>query len=177
MGGTNGERDVRAGVLLACRRARRLSTGLVRAARAAARLPLADKLETARSLSLAAVVEGAVRVAPLPALARRLGLDLDLKTPTPSVPAGPPTPPLTRDEVRRVRATMRIMRVWPFGKGSCLRQSLVLGYQLRRRHPVLRVGVRMQDGVVGHAWIEVAGTNIGGDGSYLPLLTRSPDGQ
>jgi hypothetical protein len=152
----------------------RRGRGLKRAVRAAVRLPAADKLETLRSLLLALVVECAVRVTPLPALARRCGLALDVTSPEPAAAAVPPTPPFTRDEARRVRAAMRVMAIWPFGQGTCLRQSLVLGRVLRHRNPVLRIGVRVREGVVGHAWIEVAGTTIGGDGSFLPLVHGSP---
>lgn len=156
------------------RAGRRLGRGL----RATMTLPAAEKLETTRSVALAFLVEGAVRVAPLPALARRCGLVLDMTTETPAGTVVPPIPAFTPDEVRRVRSALRVMAVWPFGKGTCLRQSLVLGHLLRHRRPVLRLGVRVRGGVVGHAWLEVDGTTIGGDESFQPLVipatTRPP---
>jgi Transglutaminase-like superfamily len=133
-------------------------------------------LETVRSVGLALFVEVAVRMTSLPTMARWFGIALDLSTPTQAVVAVPPTPPFNRTEVRRVRSALRVMAFWPFGQGTCLRQSLVVGQRLRHREPVLRVGVRNgAGGVEGHAWLEVAGTNIGGDESFWPLLNRSPE--
>lgn len=143
---------------------------------ALARIPVADKVETARTLALSLAVEVAIRVAPIPKVAGGLGIALDFTIPTPALPAVVPTPPLTSDEARRVRSVRRVMRHWPFGRGTCLRQSLVLGHLLRHRHPVLRLGVRSRhDGVIGHAWLELSGTSVGGDTSFLPLLSGFPD--
>lgn len=62
---------------------------------------------------------------------------------------------------------------WPFGRGPCLRQSLVIGHLLRSRQPVLRLGVGEVDGrVMAHAWIEFSGTSIGGSDWFLPLLAH-----
>lgn len=135
-----------------------------------ARIPRAEKVETARVLALSLVVEVAIRLAPLPEVARRLGIAVDFSTRAPTLPTAAPTPPLTSQEVRRVRAVQRVMRRWPFGRGTCLRQSLVLGHRLRHRDPVLRLGVRRRhDDVLGHAWLELSGTSVGADTSFLPL--------
>jgi hypothetical protein len=42
---------------------------------------------------------------------------------------------------------------------------------VRRHHPVLRLGVvNSATGVLAHAWVEVAGTHIGEQGPYAPLV-------
>lgn len=131
-----------------------------------------DGLETLRVLGLTAAIEVAIRVMTLPRITGLLGISLDLTSPDPVGALRLPTPALSEAEVRRVRAVRRVMHRWPLGKGKCLRQSLVLGQLLRHRRPVLRLGVRGGSEVVGHAWLEVSGTAIGGDATFLPLLAR-----
>ena len=52
-----------------------------------------------------------------------------------------------------------VLRRWPFGD-TCLRRGLVTGFFLRRRSPVLRLGL-MRDGVTSHAWVEAEGCSYG----------------
>jgi hypothetical protein len=78
-------------------------------------------------------------------------------------------PPLNAREVRWARSVVRVMRHWPWGRGTCLRQSLVLGHLLRRRRPLLRIGVKLAaSGAAAHAWLEVSGVAIDDQG-FLPL--------
>ncbi len=143
---------------------------------AAARLPAGDLLSIARVLVVTTLVEVAIRTVPLPRVARWLAVPLDTVDARPAAPAAPPSPAFDRYELRRLRAAKRVMARWPFGGGPCLRQSLVVGYLLRSRHPVLRLGVGSVDGtVMAHAWIEVSGTSIGGRDWLLPLFTGPVD--
>lgn len=138
------------------------------AVRAVLRLPLADKVAAARVLLLAVLVEVGVRAVPLPRLGAWLGVPLDVR-PTSPASRSSPSPPFSHREERLVRTCLRVMRDWPFGEGSCLRQSLLLGHLLRRRRPSLRIGVGRDLGdVVAHAWLEVSGTTIG-DRGLAPL--------
>lgn len=58
---------------------------------------------------------------------------------------------------RRVRATRRVLRHWPFGD-TCLRQALISGYLLHRLGPSLHLGVARIDGEIrAHAWVVVEG--------------------
>ncbi len=71
--------------------------------------------------------------------------------------------------------------------GSCLRQSLLVWWLLRRKGmpAVLRIGVQKQDGFSAHAWVEVAGQPVNDaphvaerfapfDGSLSARLVSSP---
>jgi len=65
--------------------------------------------------------------------------------------------PFSPRELLRIADTERVLRHWPPG-GTCLRRALLVGWVLRRRRPVLRVGVAKIDGVVkAHAWLEIEG--------------------
>jgi len=67
--------------------------------------------------------------------------------------------------------------------GSCLRQSLLVWWLLRRREAPaeLRIGVRKQDGFSAHAWVEVDGQPVNDAGDVAeryaaferPLTARS----
>jgi len=95
---------------------------------------------------------------------------------------GVPTPPLSEAEARQLEALRRVMKHWPstsgpWGRGTCLRESLLTGYFLRRRQPVLRVGAGLVDGgPTFHAWIEVSGVDTGVDG-FVPLVRTRQHGR
>lgn len=59
---------------------------------------------------------------------------------------------LTPAERRWIRATDWVLARWVL-PGTCLRRALLTGVALRRRHPVLRLGLTA-DGVTAHAWVE-----------------------
>jgi hypothetical protein len=137
------------------------------------RLPFAEQLTTARVLVAAFPVEIAIRTVQLPRLVRWLGFTL--ATSSDDLPGEPAagTPAMSFDpaEWRQVRVVLRVMRHWPFGPGSCLRQALLLGHLLRARHPVLYLGVSCCDQrFTAHAWIQVSGLTIGEHEGVLPLV-------
>jgi len=130
---------------------------------------------------LALWVEFLIRRRSLSAAAAACGVPLDTSphvSHAQLVHHGVPNPPLSEAEARQLKALGRVMRHWPstsgsWGNGTCLRESLVAGYYLRRRRPVLRVGAGMVDGgPIFHAWIEVSGVDTGAEG-FIPLL-RTP---
>jgi Transglutaminase-like superfamily len=130
---------------------------------------------------LALRVEFLIRRRPLSAAAAACGVPLDTShdlSQMPQVHHGVPTPPLSGTEARRLKALGRVMRHWPsmsgpWGSGTCLRESLLAGYYLRHRGPVLRVGAALVDGGPAfHAWIEVSGVDTGSIG-FVPLV-RTP---
>jgi hypothetical protein len=117
---------------------------------------------------LALAVEIGVRTRPLPSVARLLGCRLRGTTD----PTGRTS--LTRSERRRTAAVHILFRHWPFTDpdGACLRRSLLLGWVLRRRDPVLRIGVARTtepDELTAHAWLEVQGVSIGADATHAPF--------
>lgn len=124
----------------------------------------------------AVVVEIGIRTVGLPRLSAVLGAPLLAASGNGSGPDAP-TWILTTSERRRVRATRRIMRHWPFGD-TCLRQALVSGSLLRRRSPALVVGVARIDGEIrAHAWLRIDGgvlDPLGAASSYTPLSTHEP---
>lgn len=142
-----------------------------------ARLPLADKVATAHAAALAVAVEAGLRAMSLPRLARAMGVRLEDEGPARSQ-APPPAearPALAAAEARRVRAAVRVYRAWPTGR-VCLRRALVLGRLLRRRAPVLRIGVARPPGedLHAHAWAEVDGAPLLGDASGFAALEGLP---
>ena len=119
----------------------------------------------ARVTMLAVAVEVAVRVLPLPVVARALRVSL---TRPPACAGAATLPELSRAERRAVRMVRGLMRRWPWGQGTCLRRSLVVGHVLRRHDPWLRVGVARTAGDIGaHAWLEIRGVAVGGAGPFL----------
>jgi hypothetical protein len=120
-----------------------------------------------RIAASAVVVEAAVRMLSLATVSRLAGVRLD------DTPGGEGDgwDLLTPDERARGALALRVLAARPF-QATCLRRSLVLGQLLRHRHPVLRVGVAKNAGVVAaHAWIEIDGRSLdatSGDYRVLP---------
>jgi hypothetical protein len=71
------------------------------------------------------------------------------------------TPPLDLRELsvrdrRHLRSARRVTDAWPFGRGTCLRRSLVSGHLIRRLGPTIRLGlVEVAGDLTGHAWVEI----------------------
>ena len=78
--------------------------------------------------------------------------------------------PLNQTERRWTDNASRLLRRWPLD-ATCLRRSLMLGWILRRRSPVLVLGVTRSHGAVSaHAWIRVGATDLDPTAStYLPF--------
>lgn len=129
---------------------------LRRALRRARRLSWADRREVVVTLATAVTIEIGLRTLRLPALARRLGVPFDA---TPGPAGTKPSERLPSWAARRVHLANRVMDRWPFG-GTCLRRSLLVGSRLRRLRPSLRIGVRRDDAVRAHAWVEIAGAPV-----------------
>jgi hypothetical protein len=135
-------------------------------------LPLREQVTTLHAWLTLVVVELLIRWMRLPRLATLTGVTLEAIEEQPSSssarvrlsekPDG--DHPAARSEMigRAVRSTRRVMRRWPFGKGTCLRESLVLGHLLREHSPLLRIGIVSRDkGLLAHAWLEVDGEAFG----------------
>jgi hypothetical protein len=141
-----------------------------------ARLSLPDALQTGAACLVAAFVEVGLRTTSLPRLAAILGVPLVLEASEPSGSAAEREadaefvlPPEAR---RRLAATRRVLRHWPFGD-TCLRQALISGQRLRWLEPRLQVGVaKFQGEVRAHAWLLIRCRILdpsGAAASYLPL--------
>ena len=142
------------------------------------RFELGEMWTTLATTVLALRMEFLIRRRSLSAAAAACGVPLDTSpdvSRTEPLGHSVPAPPFSTTEVRQLRAIHRVLSRWPstsgeWGRGTCLRESLLTGYYLRRRQPMLRVGAGLVDGVtVFHAWIEVSGVNTGADG-FVPLV-------
>jgi hypothetical protein len=151
------------------RRCSRSARAIPVAMRRFARLPTSDKRTTLRALMILLLVEATIRWTRLPRLARLLGLDLAPGSSPgsldPQQPVTSKKPSLDADLPTSVaaarRCVYRLMRLWPFGAGPCLRESLVLGRLIRDQGPVLKLGVaRHGFRVRAHAWIEIDGQPV-----------------
>lgn len=124
-----------------------------RPARLGWRLRVATEL--VRSAVPMLLIESSLRRHPLPRTCLLAGVRHDLDSANP-VTLGPVT--LSRQQRAGVRAARLLVSRWPAGD-TCLRQCLLIGYRLRRRDPVLRIGVRRDERGVfqAHSWLEFAG--------------------
>ena len=132
------------------------------------RLPLRELLATLHALGVLVVVELLIRNVRLPRLARLLGVRLDL---TPVHPApGAVSLDLSPTSRRQLRATARVVDVWPFCHGPCLRQSLVAAHLLATR--VRRSASASPAPAIelqAHAWVEVDGHPLEDVGEFAVL--------
>ena len=117
-----------------------------------------DLGRTAAAFLLAVIVEAGMRTLRLPRLSALLGVPLDTSVREEVEISEPVIVP--RWARRRLTATRRALRYWPFGD-SCLRIALVGGCLVRRLDPVLRIGVAKHEGEVkAHAWLEIGGLSL-----------------
>ncbi|WP_448071244.1 lasso peptide biosynthesis B2 protein [Georgenia yuyongxinii] len=147
---------------MARRRRRSPTVGALRA------VPAAEWPDICAATAVAAAVEVGLRAVTLPRLARVLGTPMNLSS---AGTSSAERASLTRRDRRRAWAADRVLRHWPFGD-TCLRRALVLGWLLRHRSPVLRVGVAKVDGEVrAHAWLVIDGRSLDptGAASFAPL--------
>ena len=69
-----------------------------------------------------------------------------------------------------------VLERWLFD-GTCLRRSLAFGWFIRRRRPVLRLGMIDDGGTVAHAWVEAEGRVFDAaavTGSFMTPARRDP---
>jgi hypothetical protein len=138
------------------------------------RLPPAELLTTLRAVVLISIVESLIRWVPLPRLCRLLDCRIDLRPADPNAEQLQLTdlPPRAR---RQVSCTNRVADAWPFGKGNCLRSTLVSGHLLRDLDPTVRLGVREWAGTLSaHAWLEVDGRPLERVAGYVPFQHPPP---
>jgi hypothetical protein len=112
--------------------------------------------ELARALWWLTRIEIGLRRHPLPDVCRKLGIECDLRSAAPPATEQVVLPRRTRTGV--LACAYAVAR-WPMG-GTCLRRCLVLGRRLRMLDPVLRIGVRREDDLVVHSWLEIGGRTL-----------------
>lgn len=126
------------------------------------RLPLGLRWAVVRVVAMLCLVEAGFRLCDIERLSTLVGVPLAQD----GAGAGAGSPAqrgaserLTTSERRLLSAIDWVAGRWLF-PGTCLRRALLTGHVLRRRHPVLRLGL-MPDGVTAHAWVEVDGVTYG----------------
>lgn len=102
-------------------------------------------------------IEIGLKVTDVAHLARWMGVPLSTEHVPPPAIGPDDVSGLTEHEQRLHWALCWVMARWIYD-GTCLRRALAFGWVLRRRSPVLRLGMLDEVGVVAHAWIEVEGT-------------------
>jgi hypothetical protein len=115
------------------------------------RLPPRLAFETAKATLVVIAAEVGLRAMDLKTLSKLMQVPLS--------PGARERPPAGRDRLELL-STREQRLVWAAGWAlarwvhdpTCLRQALVLGFFLRRRHPTMHLG--MIDGSVAHAWVE-----------------------
>ncbi len=137
------------------------------------KLPARELLTTLHALAVLVVVELLIRWVRLQRLSRLLGVRLDL---TPGRPASAAQPiELSTRSARRLRGADRVVAVWPFCQGPCLRQSLVTAHLLRDDDPAVRIGVAgTGTGLHAHAWVEIDGQPLEDVSEFAVLGTSLP---
>lgn len=106
----------------------------------------------------AVVIEWSLRHEPLPRTAARMSVGLG----DGEIEVTGGRLDLTVREREAVDDVRKVISRRPF-TGTCLRQALLVGHALRRRRPVVQVGVRKDDaGVAAHAWLVVDGVVVDG---------------
>jgi hypothetical protein len=102
------------------------------------------------------VIEIGLKLTDVSRLARWMGVPLATDDAAPPAISPDDMRGLTERERRIHLALHWVMARWLYD-GTCLRRALTLGWFLRRRGPVLRLGMLTEQGTVAHAWIEVEG--------------------
>lgn len=131
-------------------------SGLVANVQLWLRLPWRFRRATLRVFCVVIAVEIGLRLFAIDRLAAIIGVPL--------VVDDTDSPPIDRDDVSVLSpaeqtsywAVSWVMDRWLFD-GTCLRRALTFGWIVRRRHPILRLGMLDKEGTIAHAWIEVEG--------------------
>ncbi len=119
-------------------------------------------------------IEIGLKLSNIARLARAAGVPLATHHAAPPIGAPDDLSSLCEHEQRVYWAVCWVMDRWLYD-GTCLRRALAFGWFLRRRHPVLRLGMLDEHGTVAHAWIEVEGVAFGAQSVTRAFATpRSP---
>jgi hypothetical protein len=101
-------------------------------------------------------IELGLKLTDVSRLARWMGVPLATDESPPPAIAPDDVTGFTEREQRVHWAVYWVMARWLYD-GTCLRRALAFGWFLRRRGPVLRLGMLDDQGTIAHAWIEVDG--------------------
>jgi len=133
-------------------------TGVVAVTRGWRRLPPRFRWATLRAATVVMVIEVGLAVSNLPRVARTLGVPLATDQDAAPLAADEAESLAALDEHERMElwAVGWVLGRWLFDE-TCLRRSLAYGWFIRRRRPVLRLGMIDEGGPIAHAWVEAEG--------------------
>jgi hypothetical protein len=120
------------------------------------RLSWSYRWTTVQATCAMVAVELGLHLVSVARLARWMGVPLAVDQASPPVAGPDDLGTLNGAEQRAYWALGWVLARWLYD-GTCLRRSLALGWFLRRRHPVLRLGMIDGVGPTAHAWIEIDG--------------------
>jgi hypothetical protein len=122
-------------------------------------------------------IEIALRVAPIDAIARRVGAPLaTVDQADGALPDELDLSLLDDRDVLRIASADWVLGRWVYD-ATCLRRALAYGWILRRRRPELHIGLMAEDDILAHAWLIVDGCSmgaLGGVGDFGPLGEAVP---
>jgi hypothetical protein len=133
-------------------------TGILDTVRAWLRQPWESRWSILRATVAVAVAEVGLAVTSLPRLARLMRVPLagDRHVAIAEADNFGSLATLSPGEQRAHWAIDWVLARWLFD-GTCLRRSLAFGWFIRRRRPILRLGMIDDGGTVAHAWVEAEG--------------------
>jgi hypothetical protein len=115
------------------------------------------------TVMLAPIIELGLRIVGLKRTAQFLRVRLLFEAPGGGATTRRADFPLDTVERRRLRIAWLVLTIGPFDD-SCLRRALVGAWQLRKREPAIRVGIRKTtSGINAHAWLEIDGVSLDPD--------------
>jgi Transglutaminase-like superfamily/HTH domain len=128
-----------------------------------------DRWATTQATLAVLAVEVGLKVTDVSHLARWLGVPLVAT----DRPAEPPVDAetvgrLSERDQRMLWAVQWVMDRWLYD-ATCLRQALVFGWFIRRRSPVLRLGLLDTAETVAHAWVEAVGLSFNAMSGMTPF--------
>ncbi len=126
-----------------------------------------DRWGTTQATLALLAVEIGLKITDVSHLARWLGVPL-VATDRPAEPAvnAETVGRLSEREQRMLWAVQWVMDRWLYD-ATCLRQALVFGWFIRRRSPILRLGMLDTKETIAHAWVEAEGLSF----NALPGMT------
>jgi hypothetical protein len=133
-------------------------SGMVAVGRSWRGLPRAGRWATAEAAMVIMVIEAGLAVSSLPRLATLMGVPLatDQEAAPVETDDSEAIAALGERERRAMWAVDWVLSRWLFDE-TCLRRSLAFGWFIRRRKPVLRLGMIDDGGAIAHAWVEAGG--------------------
>jgi hypothetical protein len=120
------------------------------------RMPWRYRMTTVRAAVVVVAIEVGLAFVSVSRLARIMRVPLATDPAPPPLVGPDDLSALGPGEQRAHWAVQWVLARWVYD-ATCLRRALAFGWFIRRRSPVLRLGMLDEEGVVAHAWVEAEG--------------------